>query len=161
MATTETVKDTITIICLLRRAGGTKIDLYGAKYFFKPLDLEDPEAPHVAEIPREHARQLYRLLSIKNGYVQADPTEELPPRPAAPVGQTIAGDRAAGDAAAAPKAPIIIKSGDTEINLVELSKEDLTILAKEQFGIKPHHKWTEETLIAKIVEATRAPAEDE
>lgn len=144
----------ISIICKSRRTGGTKISLYGANYHFKPADPNNPEAPHVAAIPFDHARQIYRLLSIRDTYVLEDPNAELPPRPTPEKGQTIASDKAG--AADQVKKPIVIKAGDVEYNLAEMDKEELVKLAKEEFDIKVHHKWPEQTLIAKILEAVRA-----
>lgn len=150
----------IRIICKSRRPGGTPLNLYGAKYHFKPETAADPkspeylDAPHVAAIPFDDARQIYRLLSIRDTYVLEDPNAELPPRPAPEKGQTMAGDKA--EAADAVKKPILIKAGDVEHNLAEMDKEELVKLAKEEFDIKVHHKWPESTLIPKILEAVRA-----
>lgn len=144
------------VICLLKRKGGTEIDnLFGKNYYFKPEsgDGTDPKIPHVCEIPDSDAQALYRLLSIKpTAYVLEDPDADLPPRPKAERGQTIGNETK-------PKVeikPVIITDGEgVEINLTELSPEDLRAVAKDTFGIKVHHKWPDQTVIAKIVEKTR------
>ena len=54
--------------CILRRTGGTQIKFgyHGAKatvYNFLPLDSNDPDSPHVADVPnQEHYN---RFISIK------------------------------------------------------------------------------------------------
>lgn len=144
----------VTIVCKAKRKDGTKIDLYGKHYHFKPKNPADPESPHVADIPADDARQIYRLLSIKDGYALLDQTQELPPRPSHEQGQTIH-NSTPGAAAPAAKPPVIIKTDDEEINLSEKTREELVEFAKENFDLKVHYKWPLETVIAKIVEATR------
>jgi hypothetical protein len=151
-----TTEKTIAIVCKSKRLGGSKIDLYGESYHFKPADAS-PDAPHVAEIPAAHARQIHRLLSIKDTYELLDPDAELPARPAPEQGQTVA---AAIAGAKPPAAPVIIQSGDEQIDLTTLSREDLAKLAKEEFKIAVHHKWSEQTIIAKVIEAMRAAEEE-
>lgn len=139
------------IRCKLKRAGGTKIDnLFGKNYHFRPAADDKSETPdHVCQV--EDAAAIHRLLRIKEGYELVDPTEELPPAPAAaPKGQTITADKAPVEAK-----PIIVSDGETEYNLVEMTLEELRTLANEGFGVKPHHKWTKDTIIAKIIEKTR------
>jgi xanthine/CO dehydrogenase XdhC/CoxF family maturation factor len=140
----------------LFRAGGSKISLFGKVYHFKPADaaakLDDKEVDHVCAVPNEDAKAIYKLLSIKEGYELAEPDAELPVKPAPEVGQTIAGD------AAKPTTPdVTIKGQDgEEINLSKMTPEDLRIFAREEFKIIAHHKWKDETVIAKIIEAMRA-----
>lgn len=155
------IAQAIRIICKSRRVGGTPISLYGAKYHFKPETKADPkspeylESPHVAAIPFEDARQIYRLLSIRDTYELEDPKAELPPRPTPEKGQTIAGEKAISSADQVKK-PIIVRNGEVEYNLAEMELADLVTLAKEELKIQVHHKWKEPTLIQKIVEAVRA-----
>jgi hypothetical protein len=143
----------------LKRAGGTKIELGGKEYHFKPEDKalkpEDPafmEADHVCEI--EDADTVHRLVvGIREGYEPVDPDAEIP-QPTKKAAQTITGTSSQKKE---PGAPIIIKNGDDEeINLSALEPDALRALAKGTFGINVHYKWTDETVIAKIVEATRA-----
>lgn len=150
-------KTTISITCLLKRAGGSKVELYGKHYHFKPADATDPEAPHVAEIPKADARQIYRLLAIKGAYLQTDPAEELPARPAAAAGQTIHGDRAASGQVK----PVIVRYDGQDYNLAEMEPEALQLFAKDTLKIRLHHRWDKQTVIAKIIEAARAAAEED
>lgn len=56
------------IECILRRAGGTMIDLGGSRYHFKP-EPSDEAGPHIADVSDPvHAKQ---LLAIKEGYRKA------------------------------------------------------------------------------------------
>lgn len=149
-------ENTIEIVCLGKRTGGTKVEVYGKNYHFKPADASNPDAPHVCAIPAEDARQIHRLLSIKDHYVLLDPSAELPAKPApAPREQ----NTIAGEAARQEEKPVIIKNGDESINLSELDKEALAILARDTFNVRIHHKWDKKTLIGKIIEAMRATDE--
>lgn len=57
------------IECILRRPGGTKIQIAGADYHFKP-EAGNDGGPHVADVADEaHAK---RLLAIREGYRPAD-----------------------------------------------------------------------------------------
>lgn len=148
----------VLIQCLLKRAGGTEIELYGEHYHFKSTDDANPKAPHVAAIPFDHAAQIHRLLSIPKGYALVDPEAELPGKPKAAQGQTIHADKA-GEAPTA--APVIIEGPNGQsINLTEMERPELAQFAAEHFQIKVHYKWTPQTIIAKIVEAMRAPVDE-
>lgn len=60
------------IECILRREGGTRAEIGGTTYHFKPVDL--PDAPHLADIAdREH---IARFLSITEGYRLAESESE-------------------------------------------------------------------------------------
>lgn len=154
-------KPSTLIECLLKRAGGSEVEVYGEHYHFKPEAgrEEDPKAPHVCAIPNEHAKQIHRLLSIK-GYQLVDKDAELPAKPKAERGQTVHLDKSE-DAQAPAAAPVIIQGPDgQEINLTEMERPELAQFAAEKFQIKVHHKWPVQTIIAKIVEAMRAPTEE-
>lgn len=150
---------TVVIRCKLKRAGGSKIDLYGKTYHFKAEDPanDTPDTPHLCAIPFADARAIYRLLSIREAYELADPDAELPPRPAADPVNTIAAAAATGEKPAAK--PVIIKNeAGEEINLTELGEtapDKLRELARDTFGVKVHHKWSNERVIQTIVEAMR------
>lgn len=144
--------------CKIKRKGGTRIELFGREYHFKPantnLKPEEPayeEADHVCEVDDPNA--IYRLCAqIKEGFALANPDKDTIPAPTRKVGQTIAADKKAEGEAR----PVIIRDGnDNEINLTELEPEDLRLLAREEFGIKVHAKWDDKAVIAKIVEKTR------
>ena len=143
------------IKCKLRRAGGTKISLYGKEYHFKPTEADkaDPEASHVCAVPNTEAKAIYRLLGIKEGYELVDPAAELPSKPQADKGQTIADDKADEG-----EKDIIIENDGQQINLSQMEASELRQLAKEVFKISVHHKWTNATVIGKIIEAMRADA---
>lgn len=145
----------IEIECTLKRKGGTKADFAGKVYHFKPLegDGTDPEVKHVCKFELDDASAIYKFLSIKTAYALVDPDVELPPRPKAPTGQTMAGDKAAGNDGTVK--PIVVSDGETEHVLTDMNKEELALLAKNTFAISVHHKWNEQTIIAKIIEKTR------
>lgn len=145
--------ESVLIRCKLKRKDGSEINLFDKAYHFKPAagKEDDPKADHTCAIPFDDAKAIYRLLSIKEGYELVDPDAELPPRPSAEAGQTIAGAAAAVD-----KKPVIITNEDgSEINLTALDATALRELARDTFKLKVHHKWTDESVIQKIVEATR------
>jgi hypothetical protein len=160
MSTANTATPSVLIQCLLHRAVGTEIELYGEHYHFTSDEPANPKVPQVCAIPFDHARQIHRLLSIK-GYALADPNAEIPPKPKAEAGQTIHLDKAGAADAPAEAAPVIIKSPDgQEVNLSAMERPELALFATNNFGIKVHHKWPAQTIIVKIMEALRAPAED-
>lgn len=147
---------TVLIACKQKRAGGSKIPLLGSTFHFKLLDpvadKDNPDADHVAAIPFDRADVIYRLLAIKEGFHLVDPDAELPPRPVKKAGEVVAiGNQKPEN----EKKPIIISDGEKEINLAELTPEDLRILARDTFKIAVHHKWNDQTVIAKIIEKTR------
>lgn len=147
------------VVCKLKRKGGTRVELFGREYHFKPADTsikpEDQaylEADHVCDVTDDNA--VYRLCAqIKEAYALANPDKDAIPAPTRKVGQTIAADKKAE----AEKKPVVIQDGNgNEINLTELEPEDLRTLAREEFGIKVHAKWDDAAVIAKIVEKTRS-----
>lgn len=145
----------IEIICKLKRKGGTKADFNGKTYHFKPEsgDGTDEEVKHSCIFQDEDAVAIYKFLSIKSAYELADPDAELPARPREASGQTMAADKANGGTQEVK--PIVVSDGENTYTLTEMEKEDLAALAKNTFGISVHHKWSEQTIIAKIIEKTR------
>lgn len=148
------------IECILKRKGGTKIELFGKNYHFKPEDAalkqDDPlymEAAHVCEIDDDSA--IHRLcVGIKEGYRAVDPNAVIP-KPTKTVSANTIMSSKTGKPVEAAK-PVIISDGDgNEINLSALEPEALRTLAKGTFEINVHHKWPDSTVIAKIVEKTR------
>lgn len=148
------------IECKLKRKGGTKIELFGAHYHFKPEDdklkADDPaymEAAHVCEITDDSA--VHRLcVGIKDGYKAVDPDAVIP-RPTKNVqAQTIISSKTGKPVP--DVVPVVIESADGEkIELTALEPEKLRALARDTFNINVHHKWSDTTVIAKIVEKTR------
>jgi hypothetical protein len=156
-----TAKPSILIECLLKRIGGSEVEVYGEHYHFKPAEGQEanPKAPHTCPIPLEHARQIHRLLSIK-GYQLVDKDAELPPMPKAERGQTIHADKA-GAEHKEEAAPVIIQGPDGQsINLTAMERPELALLATNTFKIRVHPKWPPQTIIVKITEALRAPEEE-
>lgn len=144
------------IRCKLIREGGTKVEIHGKTLHFRPATGDQSESPdHVCEV--ENPDSIHRLLKIKEAYELVDPAEELP----APTGKSYgSGQAIANDQAVKEKgAPIIISNGEEEINLSDMDLEPLRALAVSAFDIKPHHKWSRETIIAKIIEKNRITEE--
>jgi hypothetical protein len=146
------------IKCKLKRKGGTRAEVFGKEYHFKPEDKtlkpDDPaylEADHVCDVDDPNA--VYRLCAqIREGYELANPEKDTIPAPTRKVGQTIAADKKE----AGEKKPVLIRDQNgNEINLTELEPEDLRNLAREEFGVKVHGKWDDQTVITKIIEKTR------
>lgn len=64
---------------ILKRTGGTpvKFGYHGGKatvYNFQPIDADDPDSPHIADVPNEE--HYNRLMTIKEGYRPYDPDAE-------------------------------------------------------------------------------------
>lgn len=149
---------TILIQSLIRRAGGSKIDCAGKIYHFAPKDAADPDAIHVCAVPVEDAAAIHRFRSIKEGYKVLSDESDIPAAPKAPAGQTIAADKAAAAGAAPAPAEvqhIFLGDGEQRVELTAMSREELAMFAKNEFEINVHHKWKDETLIQKILEAAR------
>lgn len=85
------------IECILKREGGTHVELGGIDYHFKP----QADGAHVADIKdRAH---IGKFLAISEGYLIYDPEEAAAdPAPAAPEAPAAA----AGIAAAPAEAPV-------------------------------------------------------
>ena len=60
------------IQCLLKREGGTKIELFGVDYHFEPQE----DGTHVAEITDKAA--IERLLEIPEGYAKVQTVKAAP-----------------------------------------------------------------------------------
>lgn len=148
---------TILIQSLIRRAGGSKIPLYGKEYHFKPDNPEDPEAIHTCAIPVDDAAAIHRFRAIREGFKILSDEADLPPAPKAPAGQTIAADKAAaaGEALPPPTPVFITSPAGEQIELTAMDRETLAAFAKDNFDIRVHHKWSDASLISKILEAAR------
>jgi len=119
------------IECTIKRTGGTKLTIGATNYHFKPVNVDDEEAPHVCEVADgAHAK---RLLSIKEAYKasgKVDPT----------VAKELKQD-ADEEAAAAAEAKrladsmnkdVIPVSEDTQIEIVETLLDVMEAHAKEK-----------------------------
>jgi hypothetical protein len=146
-----------TIVCKLKRPGGSKVTLNDRKYHFKPaadFKGEPEEAIHTAEVTEP--QDIHRFLKIKEAYCLLDPDEELPPQPTGPLVNTIAGAKAAQ---VAEQTPVFIESSDgTKINLSDMTFEDLKAMAHTEFKVKVHPRWNRTSVTDKILEAVRVLA---
>ena len=123
---------TQTTECLIKRPGGSIIELDDSKYHFKP----NGDGNHVCDVPNEGHAAI--LLAIDNAY-----------RPYALDSNSDAGT---GNGDAVDLTGAIIKTEDAcngKVTTVEVSKEKsldeaaerdrLSALYQERFGKKPHH----------------------
>lgn len=70
----------------IKRAGGSKIDIAGVVYHFKPVDPKDNDSPHVCDVPDDHEAAIARFLSITEGFRMYRPGAKAEPEnPVAPV----------------------------------------------------------------------------
>ena len=148
-------KEGTKIVCKAQRPGGSKIEVFGERLHFKP-ESDAEGAPHVAIVTKPEA--IHRLLSIlegdkSNAFYLADKDATIPPKPKADPGQTMGNEKPKDPNA--PKDVIITSDDGQEINLSAMQPAELRQLAKDTFGIAVHNKWSDATVIAKIVEKTR------
>lgn len=144
---------TILIQSLIRRAGGSKIDVAGKTYHFAPIDASDPNSNHVCDVPADDTEAVHTFRSIPEGF-KILTSAPLPAAPKEPIGQTIAADQAA-----APDDHVYITSPEGErIDLTAMDRKTLVAFAKENFGIAVHHKTSDADAIEKIINAARHDA---
>lgn len=128
------------IECKLKRPGGSKIDIGGVTYHFRPENENDPHSPHVCDV--KDKRHAQRFLGIPEGYcLPGDaPAPESPTPPAPPAAnETSSGPVDTGNPAPSTETPLEAKSDD-----------ELREIIKEVTGSYPHPKTGREKLIAKI-----------
>lgn len=99
-----------TIESKIRRSGGSKIDIGGVEYHFKPADEKQPEAAHVAEV--QDKAHIKRFLEISEAYQLADGC----------VADADEGDDDAG---------MVIVNGEEKVDLMALGKAKLVTFAKD------------------------------
>lgn len=157
----------VLIQSLIRRAGGSKIPLFGKEYEFTPQDPKDPDSIHVCAIPVEDAKAIHRLREIPEGFKVLSDAASVPAKPKDIPAQTVHTEKpetpAEQDPAPAPQeAPqgestdVFLESPDGEkINLSAMTRDELDSFARDNFKIRPHHKQSDAVLIAKIVAAAR------
>jgi len=134
----------------LHRPDGTVIDLHGKKHHFKPND----KGHHVCEI--DDPKTLHRLVKeIPEGYKLYEPDAVLPAL--APRQQEDVHPLMQQSKNPAVPTTMVISNGEESIDLMALDIEQLRTLAKETFDLRIHHKWSDQTIREKIVEATRKP----
>lgn len=152
---------------ILKRPVPPTIKLGATVYKFEANDKGD----HVCDVTdAAHIRRL--IVGIPEGYRQYEKGEAIPAAPVetpaqAEVHPMVAAQQRAQEQrdaemakiaqakAEADAKPIVISDGENEINLSTMELDELKALAKNSFGITVHHKWKEDTIRAKIVEATR------
>ena len=99
---------------IIKRAGGSRIDIGGTEYHFKPA--KDGEA-HVCEVTnREHAA---RFLEIKEGY-RVFNTDNAPAK------------QASGSEDEEPNPMVIKNAAGQEVDLAVLKKADLIDFAEKE-----------------------------
>ncbi len=136
------------IECILKLKADRVVDVHGTDVVFKNKD-----GKYVAEV--EDQDIAHRLLQIREGYRKVNATDVDP----VPTGKFK--KQVVTETDTKPKgAPIIIKNDEGEsVNLSEMALEDIQKMAREDFGLTVHYKWSVETIAAKIVEAMRVASE--
>lgn len=121
------------IECKLKRPGGSKIDIDGAVYHFKPK-TDGPGDPHVCDVTDKlHAQ---RFLGIAEAYCLPG---DAPAPKHEPVISTIE----------AVEAPTLPAAAD-DVPLESKSDAELREIIKEATGSYPHPKTGRDKLLAKI-----------
>lgn len=140
------------IECKLKRHGGSKIDVGGTTYHFKPANPNDPNSPHLCDVKDKNHAQ--RFLGISEGYcLPGDAPAQKPAAPVAPppspTDQTVAStEQAPADPATAP---VVASTEPSEqVPLEAKSDDELREIIKEATGRYPHPNTSREKLIAKI-----------
>lgn len=142
------------IECKLKRQGGSKIDIGGTAYHFKPAS-DEPGAPHLCDVKDKlHAQ---RFLGIAEAYclpgdVPVLPGDEPLTKPE-PVASTAAAPtpppvpEPAKSVAAEPQA---LPPAADDTPLESKSDAELREIIKEATGSYPHPKTGRDKLLAKI-----------
>ena len=137
---------------------GTRITLWGTRYFFEPVE---PGGAHVAEVADK--AHIERFLSIPEGFgvwtgseddaapVEPAPTPQPAPEPTPPQEPTGEG---AGDGDTQG-------SNDDAMPLEYMTEDDLKKLYQEELGRAPHWNARMETLIEHIKEHREGAADQE
>jgi len=150
-----TEKKTLTVQSLLKRPGGTKIDVQGKHFHF----VANENGDEVCEI--EDPYVLHRLINeIPSGYaLYGDDAGKKVERQAKPGQPAAAAAKAGSVLEKKPAQPqYVTKPDGTKIDLMALDKDELTQLAQGELGVDVQPKWKPEAIRAKIVEAIRVLA---
>lgn len=127
------------IECILRRPGGTFVELDGVLYHFKPSAEDDR---HICDVENFNHVQIF--LGIPEGYRAVDPStvkpSMVPTKEAAQIeqAQTLA---PVEDGQAADKQDEPVSDDDREYWAAQY---------EARFGRKPHHKWRVERIKAEL-----------
>ncbi len=136
---------------VLKRAGGTKVELDGVEYHFAPQE----DGCHVAEVVKR--AHIDRFLAIPEGYRLYLPEEDgQEAAPVAPVVAEVA-------PVVATVAPVVLEQDqdgdesdedeDGEGDETEaLDRDALAAEFEAKFGKKPHYKWSVEKIQAALSE---------
>lgn len=174
------------IECILKRRGGSHVEIDGIAYHFAPISL-DIDAPHVATVQNEEHQA--RFLSITEGYryfavkdrkaVTSDPVPapvpEYQPEPATadPAPEPKAKAKPAPKAKATPKQEADAKAAPATMTpeqeaeakeiaseLADLSDEALHDEYKKALNRPPLPTWPRETIINLIAKALARQPKD-
>lgn len=113
----------------IKRAGGTKVSMGEQDYHFKPASAEEG-APHVAEVTNEE--HIARFLGITEGYriAPGSTAAAAPALTGAPQGSgTSTGGQ--GGSEQTGSARMVLKRGDEEVNLEDMSRSKLLAFCAE------------------------------
>lgn len=137
------------IECKLKRQGGSKVDIGGIVYHFKP-NTNDPGDPHLCDVKDKlHAQ---RFLGIAEGYCLPGDAPEPTPEPvvSTAVERTAEANEANDNPADADdEAPALPPAAD-DVPLESKSDAELREIIKEATGSYPHPKTGRDKLLAKI-----------
>jgi hypothetical protein len=154
--------------CLLKRPGGTHVDLGGQNYHFSPNSDPEGLGRHVCEV--EDTKHAQRLLGIPEGYQILELTGKPAPKVSAPapapkvtpavapapvVQPTLDSDpereNHTGDQTADVVTDVVALPTDEELAAMDI--EQLRAQAEKEMGRKPSLRAKEALLISQILSA--------
>jgi len=113
----------------IKRQGGTKVDIDGQNYHFKPAN-DNPDAPHVAQVTNEE--HIARFLAITEGYRIAPDSTAQAAAAASGTAPTGSASTNTGTGTSQPEAKgLVLKRGDEEVNLKDMSRSKLLAFCAE------------------------------
>lgn len=113
------------LVCIIQRAGGTKVPMADTTYHFKP-ESDAPGAPHVAEV--EDDEHLAKFLAIPEGYRIHRDGPAAAPKPTSTPKPTVAPTPAPSATPAptpAPPVKLVIKNDRESVDLGTMSKKSI------------------------------------
>lgn len=154
--------------CILKRAGGTKVDLDGIVYHFTDKNDRSGLGRHIAIVGTK--AHVQRFMQIPEGYQLADDLEPSAPAVLTTPAPVIAAAAppvtlAEPDPVAPPPVPVAdveptgaeVAALPTEEELADMDLDALRLQAEKEIGRKPSPKAKEALLISQIL-ASRQPA---
>lgn len=135
------------IECILKREGGTKAEIGGVEYHFKP----DGNGAHVADV--KDKAHIARFLSMPEGYAVYDPDEQdQDAGPGDQDDQNPAGTGAdAGGEGGDQSEPKGDLNGDGKVDAKD-ERAALSEQYKAKFGKAPHHNMSADNIRKKLAE---------